>query len=409
MPDPALFKSFFIGGFESSTHWRHKDGKRLDLVGATGHDRFAAQDYARLHSLGIHTARDGVRWHLIDKGGGEYDWSSALPMLRAARATRTQVIWDLLHFGWPDGLDVFSAAFVERFERFARAFMRVLTQETDEVPFIAPVNEPSFLSYAAGEKGFFYPFVHARGNEIKAQFVRGIVAACAAARAVHPGTRLVHTDPVINVIADPRRPQDRLAAELHRLAQFDAWDIIAGRARPELGGRAEFLDILGLNYYVQNQWLHNGGVLVPTHPQHLPFRYFLNEAHERYARPLFIAETGIEADVRQDWLRYLGQEVRGALQLGVPVGGLCWYPIVDHPGWEDDRHCPNGLWGYADEAGDRPSYKPLEDELRRQQKLLEGFHGGEAWAGEAFEHGDWNVLNTAAHAMDILTTQSREA
>jgi hypothetical protein len=198
-----------------------------------------------------------------------------------------------------------------------------------------------------------------------------------------------------------------MAAERYRQSQFDVWDMIGGRSRPELGGKAAYLDVLGLNYYVHNQWIHEGGgVLVPTHPQHLPFRYFLQEVHERYGRPLFISETGIEAEVRADWLRYMGQEVRGALQLKVPVEGLCLYPIVDHPGW-DDRHCPNGLWGYADENGNRPLYEPLAEEIRRQQKLLEDFRGGEEWADEAFEHGDWNVLNAAAHEMDIMTTKSR--
>src|SRR5438128_864166 len=169
-----LFQSFFIGGFEASTHCRHADGRRLDLISSTQHDRFASEDYARLHSIGIKTARDGIRWHLIEKSPRQYDWSSVLPMLRAARATGTQVIWDLLHFGWPSDIDVFKAEFVDRFARFARAFMQVLVAQSDDVPFIAPVNEPSFLSFAAGEKGFFFPFVRNRGNEIKTQFVRAI-------------------------------------------------------------------------------------------------------------------------------------------------------------------------------------------------------------------------------------------
>ena len=41
---------------------------------------------------------------------GRYDWSSFLPMLRAARETGTQVLWDLLHYGWPDDLDIWRPA-----------------------------------------------------------------------------------------------------------------------------------------------------------------------------------------------------------------------------------------------------------------------------------------------------------
>ena len=48
----TLFKSFFIGGFECSTH-RRRDRKRLDLIAATGHDRNAKADYQMLAEHGI--------------------------------------------------------------------------------------------------------------------------------------------------------------------------------------------------------------------------------------------------------------------------------------------------------------------------------------------------------------------
>src|SRR5437870_1637831 len=96
LSEKSLFQSFFLGGFECSTH-RRKDGQRLDLIAATVHDRFCRQDYARLQTQGIHTARDGLRWHRIERTPGRYDFSSVVPMIRAAHATRTQVIWDLWH------------------------------------------------------------------------------------------------------------------------------------------------------------------------------------------------------------------------------------------------------------------------------------------------------------------------
>jgi hypothetical protein len=56
---------------------------------------------------------------------------------------------------------------------------------------------------------------------------------------------------------------------------------------------------------------------------------------------------------------------------GTPFNGICLYPIVNHPGWADDRHCHNGLWDYADVNGDRQIYQPLACELRRQVELFE--------------------------------------
>src|SRR2546423_14032196 len=96
-----------MGGFECSTH-RARSGERLDLIATTGHDKYAVADYGRLREQGIRAARDGVRWHLIEKREGRYDFSSVLPMVRAARDAGVQVVWDLCHYGWPDDVDIFS-------------------------------------------------------------------------------------------------------------------------------------------------------------------------------------------------------------------------------------------------------------------------------------------------------------
>ncbi|HVG39058.1 MAG TPA: hypothetical protein VM870_07220, partial [Pyrinomonadaceae bacterium] len=80
----TLFRSFFMGGFECSTH-RNRSGRRLDLVAATTHDEFVSADYARLKGLGLRTVREGLRWHLIEPAPGRYDFSSVLPILSAAR------------------------------------------------------------------------------------------------------------------------------------------------------------------------------------------------------------------------------------------------------------------------------------------------------------------------------------
>src|SRR6185503_19021832 len=181
--ESSIFQSFWIGGFECSTHRlpRRKAmgtfaGQRLDLIRSTRHDEFAFEDYSRLQDVGIRTARDGVRWHLIEKRSSRYDFSSLLPMLQAARETQTQVIWDLLHYGWPDGLNVWSAAFVERFARFARATAEVMLEETGTPIYVVPVNEISFVAWGGGDAGFLNPFSKRRGPELKAQLVRATIA-----------------------------------------------------------------------------------------------------------------------------------------------------------------------------------------------------------------------------------------
>ena len=368
--EPRLFDSFFHGGFESSTHRRH-DGRRLDMVAAIGHDQHALADYRTLSRHGIKTVRDGLRWHLVEAAPGVYDWSSFRPMLRAAQDAGTQVIWDLLHYGWPDGLDIWRPDFVTRFSRFAAAAARVVRDETDAVPFYAPVNEISFFAWGGGDVAYLNPFSRGRGHELKVQLARAAIAAMDEIWAIDPRARFVHADPVINVIPDPAKPHERGHAEGHRQSQFQGWDMVAGLSWPQLGGTPRHLDIVGVNYYWNNQWVHGGPTIEAGHQLHKPFRFLLAETYARYGRPIFVAETGIEAERRPAWLAAIGAEVRGALEAGVPVEGVCLYPVANHPGWDDDRPCPNGLLSLVPDPAGRAAYTPLADELSRQRRLIE--------------------------------------
>src|SRR5437762_11677808 len=96
----AIFKSFFIGGFECSTH-RLRNGNRLDLIRATRHDELAASDYRLLQKYAIHTAREGRRWHLIETAPGRVELASARSSIPAAREPATQPLGHLWHYGSP--------------------------------------------------------------------------------------------------------------------------------------------------------------------------------------------------------------------------------------------------------------------------------------------------------------------
>ena len=371
----AMFQSFFSGGFECSTH-RSLSGRRLDLIAATKHDKYVAADYARLQEPGIRTIREGIRWHLIEQTQNQYDFTSVLPMLRTARDAGLEVVWDLCHYGWPDDVDIFSPEFVRRFASLSLAFTKVLAEETDTVPFICPINEISFFSWVSGEEGSFYPFAKGRGYELKRQLVTASIESIEAIWSVMPDTRIIHIEPAINVISHPRQPANAAAAENYRLSQYEAWDMLRGHSMPELGGNEKYLDIIGVNYYPHNQWIYPDRTMIPvSHSLYRPLRSILCEVYQRYRRPLFIAETGIEDDLRASWLRYVCNETRAVRKDDVPVEGICLYPIVNHPGWADDRHCHNGLWDYSDENGVREIYQPLACELRRQQSRFEKAEG----------------------------------
>ncbi len=368
------FRSFWIGGFESSSHVNLR-GRRLDLVAATQHDLQAEHDAALLRSQGMHAARDAVRWHLLERGG-RIDLAPLVPRVAAAERAGVQVIWDLCHYGWPDDLDVFSSEFVERFARFCSAVARCVADLTDGPPLFTPVNEVSFLAWAAGQVGYIHPFGVGRGTELKRQLVRAFVAGSEAIADAAPGARILTAEPLIHVVPPYGEPDLVAAARRERDSQFEAWDMLAGRAAPELGGNPRLLDVLGVNFYHDNQWQHPDGEKlgwdqVPLDERWVPLHLLLEEVWLRYGRPLYIAETSHFGRGRASWLRHVTDEVLTALGRGVPVLGVCLYPVLDRPDWDDPYHWHrSGLWDLEPAGGGRLArvlHRPYAAELRRSQ------------------------------------------
>ena len=366
----SVFPSFFLGGFECATHRRPHTGQ-IDVLRATHHDTCAEADYRLLATAGIRTVRDGLRWHLIERSPGIYDWSSFLPMLHAALDSGTEVIWDLCHWGVPEDLDPFSSEFVPRLAAFAQAAARVVRDHTDAVPFFCPVNEVSFWSWIGGDRGIFFPYAQGRGHDLKRQLAAASIAAVRAVRGVAPHARFLHCEPIIQIAHDPKRPEERLTAEQHTAGQYEAWDMMAGRLAPELGGSEDCLDILGCNYYWNNQWRDHGEMLPIGHAQHLPLHGMLLKLQERYNRPLLISETGAEAGSAFGWLGMICAEAREAIRHGVNLQGICLYPVMDYPGWDDRRHCSCGLIEVDPQWETRSLRSTLGEEIRLQNSLFQ--------------------------------------
>lgn len=361
----ALFGTMLMGGFECAAH-KLRSGRRLDITASTGHDARAAEDFALLQRHGITAARDGLRWHLIERRAGQYDWSSFLPMLRAARNAGTHVVWDLLHYGVPNGVDVFSPRFVDRFAAFARAAAQVIAAETDEPPVFTPINEISFWAFAGGDTGGLNPFARGRGDALKRQLVRASLAAGSAVRAVNRRARIACAEPLIHVLPASEGADAIGRAAQHNASQFEALDMLLGRAAPDLGGDEAAVDIVGVNYYYNNQWIDGGRTVFLGDWLHKPLHELLGQVAARYDRPLYIAETGTEGVFRPQWLGYVCDQVREAAVQGTEIGGICLYPVISHLGWDDDRQCQNGLFDGHGPSGPRHAYAPLAREVLAQ-------------------------------------------
>lgn len=369
-PPPTVFQSFWQGGFECSTH-RRQDGHRIDVHATTGHDVHAREDFFQLAGHGILTCRSGLRWHVIERSPGRFDPRSFIAEATAAQAVGTQVIWDLLHYGYPDDMDPWAPGFVDRFARFARMAAETLRDIGDDIPFWCPVNEISFLAWGGGDAGCINPFGKGRGLELKVQLARAAIAASHAVRDVDPRARLVACEPLISVREDVHDPAANHMAHQLSQAQFQACDFLTGLSWPQLGGSPDLVDIIGLNYYPPNQWTLGKSPVLPGHPLYRPLSDLLAQVHARFGKPVFLAETGAEEDARAAWFNDVIEEVMRARERGVPVEGVCLYPIADHVGWDDDRICPNGLLGHEPLPGGRRVHEPLADALRQAQIQLD--------------------------------------
>ena len=60
------------------------------------------------------------------------------------------------------------------------------------------------------------------------------------------------------------------------------------------------------------------------------------------------------------------------------VEGICLYPVLDYPGWEDERSCNVGLLSPVPGSDERAVCGLLAEELRRQQAILEDMLKGGA-------------------------------
>jgi beta-glucosidase/6-phospho-beta-glucosidase/beta-galactosidase len=374
----GIFPTFFLSGFECSTFlW--KDGRRRDLVAETQHGERAREDYELLRKLGIGVAREGIPWPTVDLGGGRYDFSVIAPMVDALRATRITPIWDLCHYGYPDGADPLHERFSERFAAYCRAVARHVGAQLPGPHYFTPVNEITFFAFCGGEWGWVAPYGRDRATRerLRLALCRAAIAGVKALREILPDARMVHVDPLIQVIAPPDRPDLREAAAHETLVDsFLAWDILCGKAHPELGGTPEVLDIVGANHYSfgQMEYREQGPhqALAPDSPGVVPLCELLQRVWDRYRRPMVIGETSGMGRGRDEWLADVMNEAMAAVNRGIDLHGICLFPAVDMPDWHTGEWLHNGLCDLVEREGglERVPYEPYVAQLRRWQKEL---------------------------------------
>lgn len=345
-----LFKTFFMGGYECADHI-NRSGVRINLLKETQHDIRVVEDYEALSSIGIKTVREGICWSAVETAPGVFDFSEVENRMLAAEKFGIQQIWDLIHFGYPDGIYPTHPLFCIRFVQLCEAFASFHKENSKQPLFVVPINEISFLSWHSGDVRGTVPFAVNSGWDIKYHLCKAAILGIKMLKNIDPDCRIILVEPLVKIHVS------ELQNDVHELNenQFQAMDIISGRMCPELGGSEDFLEIIGFNYYWNCQWEANGEPLdwPDTQQKRMPFSALLQLAYERYDKPMFISETGHFGSGRVEWLEEITAECLLAKKNGVDLKGLCIYPVTDRPDWDDlNSYSQCGIWD-LDQNGNR--------------------------------------------------------
>lgn len=359
-----LFNSFLMGGFECADHI-NRSGERVNLLKETQHDVRFFDDYKALADIGIKTVREGICWSAVETSPGVFDFSEVLNRLKAADILGIQQIWDLIHFGYPDGLFPTHPLFCSRFEQLCEAFAVFYKENSKQPLLVVPINEISFLSWHSGDVRGTVPFAVNSGWDMKYHLCKAAILGIKKLKETDPECTIVLVEPLVKIHPDYDH-QDVTELNEH---QFQAMDIIAGRMCPELGGSEELLEILGFNYYWNCQWKGAGESLEwpDLQRERMPFSELLQKAFDRYKKPVIISETGHFGIGRVQWLQEITAECLTAKKNGVDLHGICIYPVTDRPDWDDlSRYCDCGIWD-LDQNSDRIPHRPYIDALLQSQ------------------------------------------
>lgn len=347
-----------MGGYEGADHV-NPQGVPLDMTALSGHDVHLSGDHAAASALGVRCVRESIGWRLAEPAPGRFDFRRTLQVARSARQHGVQVLWTLMHYGMPSDLSLLDDRMIERFADFAGAAARALRPwHVDEPPVYTLVNEIGFLAWAAAQTHLIHPYSPdatqgvgssaVSGYDIKHRLVRATLAAMGAVRAVDPRARFLQVEPVVHVAAPVNRPDLESAAEQVCSYQWQVWDLLAGRLDPSAGGHADALDLIGVNHYHSGQWEVETEDRLWWHRgdrRRRRFSELLHQTWQRYERPLVVAETSHVGDGRTAWLDDITSEVAQACRQGLPVWGLCLYPLINRPDWVDLSHWHHsGMW-----------------------------------------------------------------
>jgi hypothetical protein len=327
-----------LWAFLENSDFQRRKGKQLyrhDEVKLIRHDEFLESDYQLLVDVGCIGVRDAARWYVTHPSAGKFDWTWLDRVVAAADKYQLKLYIDLWHYGYPDWLDLMSADAPQHFAEFARQIAR----RYPSLRHYCVSNEPSLLIHEGGRRGRWRPFLRRKNPvELRQQICRMIIEASKAILDVKPDALLI--------LPEPWHAPDVFSEDEQALIL----DTVMGWRNPELGGKDQYVTIVGLNHYRDS-----------TLP---PFHQLILNARKRWAdKPLWLTETsGPPVGWQQtEWFWWMLAETRLANLAGAGVSVFTWAPALSMYDWVDEtKQLANGIWIIEPDGKRSPNGKMLE-------------------------------------------------
>ena len=313
-----------------------------------GHD-VRTGDIERCIALGIRALRYPLLWERVAPDDlRRPDWRRTDASLAVMQRSGVRVIAGLLHHGsGPAYTSLVDPGFPGKFACYAR----MVASRYPWIDHYTPINEPLTTARFSGLYGLWYP--HARDARVfwtaLSNQCRATVLAMREIRSVNARAQLVQTEDLGRTYSTRTLAYQ---AKFNNQLRWLAWDLLAGRV-----SKSHFLwrwltqkcgasdseiewfaenpcppDIVGVNYYVtSDRFLDESLARYPTryHGGNHHHRYAdieaarsvaeptgglrerLDEAWQRYRRPLAVTEIHIDA-TRDDHLRWIAETWQAA-------------------------------------------------------------------------------------------------
>ena len=335
-------------------------GNRVDLLSVTDHINQVREDYERLKPFGIKTVREGIRWSIVEKTPYHYNFDAVKMMMDVGNEMKIQQVWDLCHFGYPEDLSPLHPQFTSRFVSLCSAFAHFVVKHYGQKEMvITPINEVSFISWLGGDAAGTTPFCKNEGWNVKYHLSKAFILGIKELKRINPYFKILSTEPLVNMVPTFEATSEEVekARNAHD-NQYQTLDIICGKICQELGGDPSLIDVIGVNYYYNNQWVYKQSENSYLHwnnedddPRWRPLHSLIEEVYQRYQLPILLSETSHSGEDRGKWIRSIATQCQKISEMKIPFLGICLYPIIDRPDWDNGQWHHSGLWDCFPEDG----------------------------------------------------------